>query len=305
MAARSVWKGFLQINLVSIPVKAYTATSSGGEVKLNQLHQDCNARIQYKKFCPVHGEVSQDQIVSGFEHAKGQYVIIDTSEIQKLRSEDDKAIKVNTFIAPNALDPIYFSGKTHYLVPDGPVGQKAYSVFLDAMAQEGSCGLAQIVLHGKEQLVLLRLVGDLLGMMTLQLDAEVTKPTAFSEEAPKAAYAPEELKLMETLIQSSTVEKLDYAQYKDVYTERLTKLIEAKVAGEELVRSPAHENAQIINLMDALKQSVEEAQEEGSRKDRRALLRRNLPRRLRPQPRRVRPPASANGSCLELAKGGP
>ena len=261
MAARSVWKGFLQINLVSIPVKAYTATSSGGEVKLNQLHAGgCNARIQYKKFCPVHGEVSQDQIVSGFEHAKGQYVIIDTSEIQKLRSEDDKAIKVNTFIAPNALDPIYFSGKTHYLVPDGPVGQKAYSVFMEAMAHEESYGLAQIVLHGKEQLVLLRPVGDLLGMMTLQLDAEVTKPAAFSEEAPKAAYAPEELKLMETLIESSTVEKLDYAQYKDVYTERLTKLIEAKVAGEELVAPPAHEHAQIINLMDALKQSVEEAQ---------------------------------------------
>ena len=261
MAARSAWKGYLQINLVSVPVKAYTSSSSGGsEVKLNQLHADCNARIQYKKFCLVHGEVSSDQIVSGYEYSKGQYAIIDTGELEKLRTEDDKAIRVNTFIAPDALDPVYFSGKTHYLVPDGPVGQKAYSVLHEAMVHQGSYGLAQVVLHGKEQLVLLRPAGDLIAMMALQLDSEVTKPAAFAEEAPKAAFAPEELKLMESLIKASTVKKLDYSQYKDLYTERLTKLIEAKVAGQELVAPPVHEHAQVINLMDALKQSVELAQ---------------------------------------------
>src|SRR6516165_9610326 len=114
MAARSSWKGFLKLSLVSIPVKAYTATtSSGGEIHLNQLHAECHSRIQYKKTCPIHGEVKQDQIVQGYEQAKGQYVVIDPDELEKLRTEDDKAIKIDSFIEPGVLDPIYFSGKSY------------------------------------------------------------------------------------------------------------------------------------------------------------------------------------------------
>ena len=137
MAARSTWKGYLKINLVSVPVKAYTANASGGgEVRLNQLHKECNSRINYKKTCPIHGEISNDQIVSGFEYSKGQYVIVDPEELDKLRTEDEKSINIQTFIAEDAVDPIYYSGKTYYLVPDGPVGQKAYSVVQQAMIDE-------------------------------------------------------------------------------------------------------------------------------------------------------------------------
>lgn len=100
MAARSSWKGFLKLSLVSVPVKAYTATASGGgEIRLNQLHAECNSRINYKKTCPIHGEVPSDQIVSGFEYSKGQYVIVDTDELEKLRTEDDKAINIDTLFA--------------------------------------------------------------------------------------------------------------------------------------------------------------------------------------------------------------
>src|SRR5437667_11190559 len=104
MAARSSWKGFLKLSLVSLPVKAYTATSSGGgEIRLNQLHAECHSRINYKKTCPIHGEVSQDQIVMGYEHAKGQYVVVDTDELDKLRTDDEKAINIDVFIDPSAL----------------------------------------------------------------------------------------------------------------------------------------------------------------------------------------------------------
>src|SRR5947209_12151689 len=116
MAPRSTWKGFLRINLVSVPVKAYTATASGGgEVRLNQLHKECHSRINYKKTCPIHGEVPNDEIVSGYEYSKGQYVVVDTAELDKLRTEDDKAIKIDTFVAPDAVDPVYYTGKTYYL----------------------------------------------------------------------------------------------------------------------------------------------------------------------------------------------
>src|SRR2546421_2027140 len=104
MAARSSWKGFIRLSLVSIPVKAYTATvTGGGEIHLNQIHKDCNNRIRYQKTCPVHGEVSNDAIVSGYEFAKGQYVVIDPEEIDKLRTESDKAVQIDSFIDPDAI----------------------------------------------------------------------------------------------------------------------------------------------------------------------------------------------------------
>src|SRR5438477_12436596 len=125
MAARSSWKGFLRLSLVSIPVKAYTATASGGgEIHLNQIHADCHNRIKYQKVCPIHGEVSNDAIVSGYEFAKGQFVVIDPNELYKLCSESDKAIQIDTYIVPDELDLLYFNGRTYYLVPDDPVGQK-------------------------------------------------------------------------------------------------------------------------------------------------------------------------------------
>jgi DNA end-binding protein Ku len=258
VAARSSWKGYLKFSLVSMPVKAYPATTSeGGSVRLNQLHADCHSRINYKKTCPVHGEVSNDAIVSGYEYAKGQYVIVDTDELEKLRSEDDKAIQIDTFIKPDTLDPVYYAGKSYYLVPDGPVGQKAYSVFCQAMIEENRQAVGQVVMHGREQVVLLRPMGGLLTMTVLNLEPQVTKPSAFAEEAPKVEASPEEMKLAKTLIDASTAKKFDFAKYKDVYTEKLTRLIEAKVAGEEIVTPPAEQHAQVINLMDALRQSVE------------------------------------------------
>ena len=123
MAARSSWKGFLRLSLVSIPVKAYTASSSGGgDISLNQLHTACHSRIKYQKLCQVHGEVTQDQIVMGYEYSKGQYAVIDTSELEKLRTESDKAISIDTFIKPEDIDPIYFTEKSYFLTPDGPAG---------------------------------------------------------------------------------------------------------------------------------------------------------------------------------------
>jgi len=261
MAARSSWKGFLKLSLVSVPVKAYTATASGSsEIRLNQLHAECHSRINYKKTCPIHGEVAGDQIVSGYEYSKGQYVVVDTDELDKLRTEDDKAINIDTFVAPSELDPVYASGKTYYLVPDGPVAQKPYVVLQKAMVEMGRYAVARVVMHGKEQVVWLRPMDDLLSMTILSYDHEITKPSAFEEELVKSAIEPDELKLAKTLIDASTSKKLDFAKYKDIYTEKLTQLIEAKVAGKEIVAAPVHEQAHIINLMDALRQSVAQVQ---------------------------------------------
>src|ERR1044072_784241 len=150
MAARSSWKGFLKLSLVSIPVKAYTATtSSGRDIRLNQLHAECHSRINYKKTCPVHGEIPNDQIVSGYEFAKGQYVVIDTDELDKLRSPAEKAVTIQSFVERDDVPDRYLCGRTLYLVPDGLVGQKPYNLLHRVMTESGRVGFAQVVMGGK------------------------------------------------------------------------------------------------------------------------------------------------------------
>jgi DNA end-binding protein Ku len=260
MAARSSWKGFLKLSLVSVPVKAYPVTISGsGDIHLNQLHADCHSRIRYQKVCPIHGQVTPDAIVSAYEYAKGRYVVVDTDELDKLRSADDKAIQIDVFIAVDSLAPIYLSGKAYYLAPDGPVGQKPYAVLHQTMSEQRRQAIAQVVLHGREQLVLVRPYGRLLVMLLLHHDQEVVKPGALEDELAPVEVSVQERELAKTLIDASTAKQLALDQYPDVYIQKLTRLIEAKVTGEEIVATPQTEQAQVINLMDALRQSVAQA----------------------------------------------
>ncbi len=152
-------------------------------------------------------------------------------------------------------DPLYGTGKRYYLAPDGPAGQKAYALLYQAMVEENRYALARVVLHGREQLVLLRPQENLLILEVLHYHHQVTQPAALAQEAPKTEVAPEELKMAKTLVNASTGDfTLD--KYPDLYTSKLQQLIEAKIAGKEIVAAPAAEGPQVINLMEALKQSV-------------------------------------------------
>ncbi len=277
MATRSSWKGYLQLSLVCVPVKAYsTCSSGGGEIHLNQLHADCHSRIQYKKVCPLHGQVTTDQIVSGYEYAHDRYVVVDPDELDRLRTEADKAIKIDVFIASDAFDPLYTTGKKYYLAPDGPAGQKAYALLAQAMIAEDCYGVAQVVLHGREQLVLLRPQENLLILEVLHYRHQVTPSSALSDEAPKTEVSAEELHMARTLVQASTAD-FNLEKYPDLYTRKLEQLIEAKVAGQELVTPPATEGPQVINLMEALRQSVARVQEtNGTKKEPRRPTRKLL-----------------------------
>lgn len=261
MASRSVWSGYIRFGLVSVPVKAYTATSSSsGGISLNQLHKDCNSRIQYKKSCPIHGEVKGDQIVSGYEFAKDQYVVIDPAEVEKLRTPNEKAIDVKAFIPPDAIDARYYAGKTWYLLPDGPIALKPYALLYRTMEQQGLLAFAQVVIGGKEQLLLLRPMSDMLVGSYLNFAAEVKSPAEFKDQTPKVEVSPEELKLAKTLTDAMKETKFDLSAYKDDYSEKLTQLIQAKVEGKQVVVPPAEEETpQVTNLMDVLKRSLEHA----------------------------------------------
>ncbi len=260
MAAHASWKGFLKLSLVSVPVKAYTATATGNDLTLHQLHAKTHARIQYKKFAPEVGEVPSDQIVKGYEYAKGQYVIVDEEELDKLRTESDKSIRIDGFIKPEQLSHVYLGGRTYYLTPDGPVGQKPYSLLMKRMEANGVCAVAEVVIAQKEQVVMVRPLDGVLAMTVLIRKDEVKPASAFKDEITETEATEAEVSLADTLIQASTLKDFDYARYRDAYKEKLTKLIQMKIEGKEVVQVHDPEEPKIINLMEALKRSVAEAQ---------------------------------------------
>jgi len=234
MAARSVWKGFIQFSLVSVPVRAYAAAASagsGGEIRLNQLHAECNSRIKYLKVCPVHGEVKQDEIVSGYEFAKDQYVVIDPGEIEKLRKPSEKAIGIEAFVKPDAIDERFYSGRTQYLLPEGAPAFKPYALLHRTLVETDRVAFAKVVLAGKQQLVVVRPLENLLAMSFLNYASEMKPIDEFRDESPTVEVNPKELDLAKTLTKSLAVDEFDLSEYTDDYTAKLTQLIEAKQMG--------------------------------------------------------------------------
>jgi DNA end-binding protein Ku len=266
MPPRYSWKGFIRLSLVTIPVRSYNAVETSQEIHLHQLHKPpCYSRIRYKKACPIHGEVSKDDIVSGYEYAKDQYVVVEPDEMDKLYRESDKAITIDGFIPPDAIDPTYFTGRTNYLVPDGSPGQKPYQLLQKAMSDEDLTAMCRVVLHGREEVLLLRPVDRLLVMTMLNYGEEVRKPGDFEEELTATQAEEDEVALTKTLIDARRLGSFDYSRYKDTHHEKLAGLIEAKVQGKEIVAPPPSEEPRVIDLMDALKKSLAEVRGEGGR----------------------------------------
>src|SRR4029078_7874287 len=153
---RSVWKGFLRFSLVSIPVKAVSAKSPSARISLSWLHKDCFQPIKYKKGGPVHGEVRQDEIVSGYKINNRQYIPLDEEELKEIRGVGDDTVHVETFVEEDALDPVYLTGSSYYLLPNGANAGRPFVVFQHAMRSLGRTAIARAVLFRKEQIVLVR-----------------------------------------------------------------------------------------------------------------------------------------------------
>jgi DNA end-binding protein Ku len=205
----------------------------------------------------VHGEVPNDEIVMGYEYADDQYAIIDPSEINQLRSERDRSVNIDKFVPPEAIDPIYFSGQTYYLLPDGKHGHKAYGVLHRAMTEAKVVGVAQVVISNKEQLVVLRPVKRLLTISVLNYDAAVRPAAAFDDDLGETDVSTQEVKLAKTLIDVTASKSADLASYHNLYNERMEALIEAKVAGKQIAKAAAdEERPPSLDFMQALKDSL-------------------------------------------------
>lgn len=260
MASRPVWKGYIRFSLVSIPVKAYTATISGGDrIALNQIHKECGARIKYAKVCPIHGELKADEIVSGYEFADDQYVIIDTDELSKLRSNSDRTIEIDAFISDKRIDPRFYSGRTMYLTPDGAIGGKPYVMLHQLLMEEKKVAFCTGVFNNRDQAMLLRPEEKLIAATFLRYESQVKPLAEFEPEIPSMSVDKKELDLGRTLVNQLVDPKFDFGKYTDHYNEELQKLVETKVEGKEIVASPAEEEPQVINLMEALQKSLDQA----------------------------------------------
>ena len=258
---RASWKGFLRASLVSVPVQAYPATATArGEIHFNQLHRDCHHHIRHQKICPVHGEITAGEIVSGYEYARGQSLVIEPEELDAIRGAGERAVTIDVFVKTGAIDARYHAGKTYFLLPDGPAGEKPYALIQQAMRQQRRDALARVMLSSRERLVLVRPLGRLLMMNTLLYDAQVNGPAGFEEQLAELPLGEEEIALAETLVRASTEKKLELSQYRDHYSERLRALVEAKVEGRAIVAAPQQPEHQVINLMEALRKSVEQVE---------------------------------------------
>jgi DNA end-binding protein Ku len=254
MAPHSIGSGTISFGLVSIPVKLYTAASGGG-VSFNLLHAKCGSRIKQQTFCPVCNEtVERGGLVKGYEFQKDQYVRYSDEELKSLEGEASRVIDIAEFVPLPAVDPIYFE-KTYYLGPDKG-GEKPYRLLADAMAKSDRVALATFVMRGKESLVLIRPAQDGLMLHTMYFADEV-RDFGEIEKGKSVKLRDGELQLAERLIDELAHAEFKPEQYQDHYRNRVLEMVDSKVEGKEITtQAPEAQRAQVIDLMDALKQSL-------------------------------------------------
>ena len=255
MPPRPTWKGFLKVSLVNIPVKVFPATESAATLSFNQLHAECQTKIQQKKWCPhCEREVTTSELVKGYEFEKGRWVVVTEDDIQKVRVESTRVINLVQFADDSEIDPIYVD-RAYYLAPDGPMAAEAFAVMRDGMA--GKAGIGKVAMYGREYLVAIRPQKKGLVMYTLHHDAEIRAIDQIEElNSLPSKVKPEEMKLAKQVIATFDAE-LNLKDYKDEYTEGLRKIIDAKIAGEEFVAPEMQEPAKVIDLMEALRRSLD------------------------------------------------
>jgi DNA end-binding protein Ku len=236
-------------------VKVFPATESSATISFNQLHAECQTRIQQKRWCPhCEREVANSELVKGYEFEKGRYVVVEEEDIQKVRVESTRVIDLVQFTDDVAIDPIYVD-RAYYLAPDGAIAASAFAVMREGMA--GKAGIGKLALYGREYLIAVRPQKKGLVMYTLHHEAEIRSIDQIEElNSVPTQVKPEEMKLAKQVISTFDAE-LNLKDYKDEYQEGLRKIIEAKVAGQEIVAPEVEEPPKVVDLMEALRRSLD------------------------------------------------
>ena len=256
MAGRAYWKGYLKLSLVSCPVKLYSATSaSAGRISFNLLHKDTLNRVQQRYHDPELGEIDRADLVKGYQFEKDKYVVVTAEELDEFEIVSSKTIDIDGFVDEGDIDAIYLDSP-FYLAPDGPIAEETYAVILEAMRKAKKVALARIVLSGRERLVAIHPMAEGMKLTTLRLAKEVREPSSAFEKL-NAKITADMLAMAQQIIGQKKT-KFSPDAFEDRYEEALMALVRSKIAGGKPVISKAPERGNVVNLMDALRRSIEE-----------------------------------------------
>ena len=257
---RSIWKGHIRFSLVTIPIQIFNAVETKNNISFKQLHKEDNGRISYHKVCRTcEKKVSSREIVKGFEYDKDQYVVFESNEFDALKLKSTRAIDIEAFVDIDEVHPSRFEA-VYYVGPSSEVAQKTFSLFTQVLKRTGKAGVGRIILRDKEDVVLLNAKDNGLIMYKLRFPYELRDMKKVPDLVDEAAVDEKQVELAMTLVDSLST-TFDQVDFKDRYRDALMELVEKKIDGKQVISVTADEvkQAPVVDIMDALKASIEEA----------------------------------------------
>ncbi len=260
MAARPSWRGQIRLALVAIPVEIFPATKAGRSIAFHQIHEPSGQRVRYEKTVPGIGPVDRDEILKGYEVAKGEYVLLDPEEIEKVKLESRKTLELTQFVDLADIDPIYYD-KPYFVVPADDLAEEAFIVLREALRQSKKVGIGQLAMRGQEYVVSLKPCGRGMVLETLRYADEVNKASSYFRDIGDAKPDPDLLDLAQTLIDKKAG-GFDAGEFRNRYIDALRKLIDEKQKkkGKRVIQDPSSDTpargSNVIDLMAALKKSL-------------------------------------------------
>ena len=277
-APRAIWSGTISFGMVSIPVNLYTATESH-DVRFHLLHKRDGVRLKNVRWCPKDEKaVPWDEVVRGFEYAKGKYVPISEEDLDHLPVKTVHTVDISDFVKLEEVDPIYYD-KAYYLAPE-ETGAKAFALLRQALEQTGRAAVAKVAIRDKENLCLVRPYGDVLSMETMFYANEIRSTEHIAADGAKVS--PKELQMAVSLVENLS-DSFDVERYEDEYQAALKKVINAKVEGAPLPEAPTEKGEKVVDLMEALRASVEATKRKSGATGRKSV---SAPRHAAPRRRK-------------------
>ena len=304
MAARAYWQGQIRLALVSIPVEIYSATKSGASISFRQIHEPSGKPIHYEKSVTGIGPVDPDEIIKGYQIEKGEYVLLDQEEIDAVKLESKKTLELTQFVDAHEIDVIYYE-KPYFVVPADDLAEEAFIVLREALKRTKKVGLGQLALRGREYVVSLKPCGRGLVLETLRYADEVNRAQGYFRDIPDAKPDEDLLDLAETLIAKKTA-KFDPQEFHDRYVDALKNLVERKVKakGRKIVDTTEEERpsgGNVVDLMAALKKSLEKGGSAKSGDDKPVSKKRAAPKAKPAAKTTARKPAARKPAAAKRA----
>jgi DNA end-binding protein Ku len=267
--AAVVWKGSLTFGLLAVPIRLYAAARSE-RMNLHQLHKECHTRLKQPLFCPhCNRQVDRSEVVRGYEYEPGKYVVVTDEEIKKITPQSSKTMEIAAFVEQEEIDPIYFDS-SYFVMPEKE-SEKAYALLLKTLEDTKRVAIATVTMHNREYTVFIRPREHGLTLHTMYFANEIRKVAGYGEADKNIKLKPQEIKLAEQLVESLSAH-FKPEQYHDTFQERLKELIAAKQKGKTIVAEQAPKRAPVIDMMEALKRSLQKTAAEKGKKPVRARV---------------------------------